>query len=91
MLKAYRQWLDSVILICLVALLISPMGPSGYLHTLLQGPCMHHPRKIQVTSADPKPALRFLQGGIASVLYPSQPLLFTPSSRNPLVHLGPDC
>ena len=91
MLKAYRQWLDSVTLICLVALLISPIGPSGYLHTLLQGPCMHHPRKIQVTSADPKPALRFLQGGIASVLYPSQPLLFTPSSRNPLVHLGPDC
>ena len=55
--------------------IISAMGPSRYLHTLLQGPCMHHPRKIQVTSADPRPALRFPRVVLHHFLYASQPLL----------------
>lgn len=75
MFRALRQWLYSATLICLVALLCRPWALLDTCIPCCRDPaCIIHARS-QVTSADPKPALRFLQRDIASYLYASQPLL----------------
>ena len=91
MLKAPRQWLESAALICLVALLLSAMGPSGYLHNPhCRGlACIIHARFSSDISRS-KTCLAFPSAWycITFVCFLTTP--FTPSSRNPLVHLGPD-
>ena len=93
MLKPPRQWLDRLPLISLVALesLMSVMGPSGCLHTLLHGApaCSIYARSSDISRS--KTCFAFPPACYCISFASFSTASFTPSSRTPLVHLGLDC